>query len=46
MLFLQQKELSMPSIHAAAFSPQSNYLITFQKPIEGSTTDKNLKVGF
>ena len=43
---MQEGQLGIPGLHALDFSPQSNYIITFQKPSKDSgNADKNLKVG-
>ena len=37
--------MNIPGLHAMDFSPQANYIITFQKPSkESGNADKNLKV--
>lgn len=42
---LQVGELDIPGLHALEFSPQANFIITFQKPSkETGNADKNLKV--
>lgn len=42
---MQEAELDIPGLHALDFSPQANYIITFQRPSkESGNADKNLKV--